>query len=223
MSSLRAREEERNMLQAMMIPALLVTLMWAVKIIEVVGDYDLSFLGIYPLKWESLPGILVTPFIHGDFRHLSANTVPIFILGSALFYFYRNIAWKILILIWLFTGIWVWIGARPSYHIGASGIVYGLSAFIFVSGIIRKHTGLMAMALVVVFLYGSLIWGIFPEFFPQERISWESHLYGLVAGIALAFFYRGEGPQRKKYSWEFEEEDEGDDDENAYWKTTTNT
>jgi membrane associated rhomboid family serine protease len=225
MPSARIREEEKNMLRAMLVPILLVTIMWAVKIIEVVGGYKLSFLGIYPLKWESLPGILLTPFIHADFRHLSANTVPIFILGSALFYFYRNIAWRILLLIWIFTGIWVWIGARPSYHIGASGIVYGLSAFIFVSGIIRKHTGLMAIALIVVFLYGSLIWGIFPEFFPQERISWESHLYGLVAGVVLAFYYRKEGPQRKKYSWEFEDEEdeESDDDEDAYWKTPTST
>ena len=225
MLSARIREEEKNMLHAMLVPVLLVTLMWAVKIIEIIGGYQLSFLGIYPMKWESLPGILTTPFIHADFRHLSANSVPIFILGSALFYFYRNIAWRILLLIWLFTGFWVWIGARPSFHIGASGIVYGLSAFIFVSGIIRKHTGLMAMALVVVFLYGSLIWGIFPEFFPQERISWESHLYGLVAGVALAFYYRKEGPQRRKYSWEYEdeEEDDDDDDENAYWKTPTNT
>jgi membrane associated rhomboid family serine protease len=150
------------------------------------------------------------------------------VLGSALFYFYRDIAPRILILIWLFTGFWVWVGARESYHIGASGVVYGLAAFILVSGILRRHTGLMAMALVVVFLYGSLIWGIFPEFFPNENISWESHLFGLIAGISLAFYYRKEGPQRKKYSWELEENEndwnEDDDDDNnddgAYWKTT---
>ncbi len=158
--------------------------------------------------------------MHGDFSHLLANSVPIIILGSALFYFYKDIAWRILIWAWIFTGLWVWIGARPAYHIGASGIVYALAAFVFVSGVARRHTGLMSLALVVVFLYGSLIWGIFPEFFPKEPISWESHLFGLVAGVGLALIYRKEGPQRRKYSWELEEEDnEDDDDENAYWKT----
>jgi membrane associated rhomboid family serine protease len=211
----------------MVIPSLLVLLMWVVMITEKIGGYDLAFLGIYPLKWQTLTGIITTPFVHSGFSHLAANSVPFIVLGSALFYFYKGIAWRVLALIWIFTGFWVWVGGRPSYHIGASGIVYGLAAFILVSGIIRRHTGLMAMALVVVFLYGSLIWGIFPEFFPHEQISWESHLFGLIAGVSLAIYYRKEGPQRKKYSWELEdEEDENDDededgnDEDAYWKTT---
>ncbi len=211
MLSKAIREEEQRMLRSLLIPLLLVVLMWAVKVIEIVGEYDFSILGILPRNWSGLPGIILTPFLHGDLSHLMANSVPILVLGSALFYFYRDIAWKIVAFAWLFTGIWVWIGARPSYHIGASGIVYALSAFIFTSGIIRRHTGLMSVALIVVFLYGSLIWGIFPEFFPKEPISWESHLFGLVAGVALAVYYRHEGPQRRKYSWELEEE-AGDDE-----------
>jgi membrane associated rhomboid family serine protease len=197
--------------------------MWAVRIIESVGGYDLSFLGIYPLKWYGLPGIITTPFVHGDFSHLIANSVPLIILGSALFYFYKDLALRILLVIWIFSGFWVWIGARPAFHVGASGIVYGLAAFILVSGIIRRHTGLMALALVVVFLYGSLIWGIFPEFFPEKNISWEAHLFGMLAGILLAFYYRKEGPQRKVYEWEQEDdenEDEDGNDDGAYWNTT---
>ena len=231
MLSEKIREEEKRMLSSIMVPLLLVVMMWAVKIIEVVGEFNLSFLAIYPLKWQYLQGILTTPFIHGDFKHLLANTVPIFVLGSALFYFYKDIALKILVLIWLFTGFWVWNAARPAFHIGASGIVYGLAAFIFTSGILRRHAGLMSVALIVVFLYGSLIWGIFPEFFPQERISWESHLFGLVAGVVMAIVYRHEGPQRRKYSWELEEEEEEADetnmentgnkenDEDAFWRS----
>jgi len=220
------REEEKRMLNSLIIPSLLVVLMWAVRIIQTVGGYDFSFLGIYPLKWQGLIGILTTPFIHADFSHLAANSVPMIILGSALFYFYRDLAPRILALIWVFTGFWVWIGAREAYHIGASGIVYGLAAFILVSGIIRRHNGLMAMALVVVFLYGSLIWGIFPEFFPKENISWESHLFGLIAGVSLAIFYRKQGPQRKLYEWEKEDDEDNDDDneedndEDAYWNIT---
>lgn len=220
------RPEEKSILRSMVIPAIIVLLMWAVWIIQTVGGYRLSFLGIYPLTWQGLPGILTTPFIHGDFSHLAANSVPMLFLGSVLFYFYRDIAPGILLMIWLFTGFWVWVGGREAWHIGASGVVYGLSAFIFTSGIVRRHTGLMATALVVVFLYGSLIWGIFPEFFPEENISWESHLFGLVAGVAMALYYRKQGPQRKKYSWELEEDkdddedDEDDEDGNAYWNTT---
>jgi membrane associated rhomboid family serine protease len=202
------RDEEKRMLRSMVIPGLIVVIMWAVRIIETIGGYDFAFLGIYPLKWAGLLGIITTPFIHADFSHLAANTLPMIILGTGLFYFYRDMALRILILIWLFTGIWVWIGAREAWHIGASGIVYGLAAFILVSGIIRRHTGLMALALVVVFLYGSLIWGIFPEFFPNERISWESHLFGMIAGVSLAVYYRREGPQRRRYDWEDEEDDD---------------
>jgi membrane associated rhomboid family serine protease len=215
------KDDEKRMIRSMFIPCILVLIMWVVKLVEVIGGYDLTFLGIYPRRWDGLVGIIATPFIHSGFSHLMANTVPMIVLGSALFYFYRDIAFRILLMIWLFTGIWVWVGARESYHVGASGVVYGLAAFILVSGILRRHTGLMALALVVVFLYGGLIWGIFPEFFPKERISWESHLFGLVAGVALAFYYRKEGPQRKVYDWELEEnnENETDDenDENAYW------
>ena len=208
----------------MIFPAMLLFVLWVIEIIEQVGGFHFSWLGVYPRKWEGLVGIITSPLIHSDFSHLTANSVPLLILGSALFYFYRDVAFRVLLLIWLLTGIWVWFGARPAYHIGASGVVYGLSTFIFVSGLIRRHTGLMAMALVVIFLYGSLIWGIFPEFFPEENISWESHLFGIISGVVLAFFFRREGPQRRKYEWEIEEEEEDEeDDENdgdAFWKST---
>lgn len=202
------RPEERKMLRSMAIPGMLVFLMWVVRAVESIGSYDFAWLGVYPLRWQGLPGIITAPFIHGDFSHLIANSVPLIILGSALFYFYKDLSLRIILFIWLFSGFWVWIAARPAYHIGASGVVYGLAAFILVSGIIRRHTGLMALALIVVFLYGSLIWGIFPEFFPGKNISWEAHLFGMISGILLAFYYRKEGPQRKVYEWEMEE-DEG--------------
>jgi membrane associated rhomboid family serine protease len=217
------RQEERKMIRSAAIPFILVLLMWAVRIIQTIGNYDLSFLGIYPLKWQNLHGIITTAFVHGDFSHLIANSVPLIILGSALFYFYKDLALRILIIIWVFSGFWIWIAARPAFHIGASGIIYGLWAFIMVSGLIRKHTGLLALALVVIFLYGSLIWGVFPDFFPEKRISWEAHLLGMIAGIVLAFIYRKEGPQRKVYEWENEEEDRNDEDDEhqpPYWTSS---
>jgi membrane associated rhomboid family serine protease len=138
-------------------------------------------------------------------------------LATALFYFYRDISLKVLLGIWLLSGIWVWFGGRESWHIGASGVIYGLSSFLFFSGLIRKNTQLAALAMVVAFLYGSMVWGIFPDFIPRENISWEGHLGGFVSGIILAFYFRKTGPKPKRYSWEFEEESDEDDDENAYW------
>ena len=228
------RSEERKIFRSFVLPFLFVFLLWVIWAVEVIGNYELGFLGIYPLRWTGLVGILTAPLIHADFSHLVSNSVPLLVLGSALFYFYRDLALRIFLWVYLLTGVWVWLAARPAYHIGASGLVYGLAVFIFASGVIRKHTGLMAVALVVVFLYGSLVWGIFPEFFPEKNISWESHLLGMVAGLILAVYYRKEGPQRRKYEWEVEEEleeqmkqqqmepgEEGEgQDTNEFWNTT---
>lgn len=218
------RAEEKAMLKSFFVPGIFLLLMWLVKMAEWMFDFPLTFLGIHPLHWDGLPGILLSPFIHGDWKHLTANSVPILVLGAALYYFYRNMATKILFLILFMTGVWVWLGARESYHIGASGVIYGLSTFLLLSGFIRKETRLMALSLVVAFLYGSFVWGIFPQFFPEKNISWEGHLSGMIAGVVLAVFYRNEGPQRKKYSWELEEqlpiaieEEETEEAEKPYW------
>lgn len=106
-------------------------------------------------------------------------------------------------MIWLFTGFWVWLAARKEAHIGASGLIYGLVCFLFLSGILRKDTRLLAVSLLVTFLYGSLVWGILPV---DQSISWESHLFGSIAGFFCAIYYRKLGPQRPKAQWEIEEE-----------------
>jgi membrane associated rhomboid family serine protease len=217
------REEEKRMVNSMVLPFMLVVLMTAVRAVQSIGGFDLSFLGILPRSWEGLPGIVTSPFIHADFSHLAANAVPMFILGSALIYFYKDISIRVFLLIYLFTNLWVWIGARAAWHIGASGVVYGLASFIFISGVIRRHTGLMAVALIVAFLYGSMIWGIFPEFFPERNISWESHLFGIIAGGILAWFFRKEGPQIKVHEWPDEldeDDDDTSDDDDTYWRHT---
>ncbi|OQX78182.1 MAG: hypothetical protein B6D64_07210 [Bacteroidetes bacterium 4484_276] len=212
-------EEKQKFISSIIFPTLLVAAMWLVKVVELVLHTSFAPLGIMPLKTYGLIGIVTSPFIHGSIAHLSANSVPIWVLTSMLFYFYRPIAWKTFFLIYFMTGIWVWFWGRESYHIGASGVVYGLASFLFFSGIIRKDNRLLAITFLVAFLYGSLVWGIFPEIFPEKNISWESHLMGLLSGLVLALFYKGEGgPQPKKYSWDFEDDDDDDDDENAYWK-----
>jgi len=178
--------------------------MWLVKITELLFEADFSILGIYPLTLRGLPGILLSPFIHADFRHLFNNSLPLFLLSLSLFYFYSEIALKIFSLTLIITGILVWLGGREAWHIGASGVVYGLASFLFFSGIIRKYFRLVALSLVIVFLYGQMVWGIFPGI--HENISWESHMLGFVSGIVLAIIYRKEGPQSPVYEW-MEEED----------------
>ena len=199
--------EKSKLLGAVTVPFILLFIMWAIKIIEIAFGTDLSWLGTQPLHLNGLQGILLMPFAHGDMNHLLANSGSFIVLCTALFYFYRDISLRVLAGIWVLSGIWVWFGGRDSWHIGASGVIYGLASFLFVSGAIRKNSQLAALAMVVAFLYGSIIWGIFPDFFPKENISWEGHLGGFVSGIILALYYRKEGPQRKKYSWELEEED----------------
>ena len=215
--------EKKRFHAALIIPLFMLILMWIERFTEYTFGVSFAFLGIHPLHADGLPGIILSPFIHGGFKHLLANSAPFLILAVALFYFYRDLAVKVLIFIWLMTGVWVWIMGRESYHIGASGLIYGMASFLFFSGVIRKNTQLAALALVVAFLYGSMIWGAIPGFFPKEHISWESHLGGLFSGLVMAFYYRKSGPQRKKYSWEIEEESQQEDESDTYWNKPDTT
>ena len=197
-------KEKTKFKESIFFPMLLVLLIWGIKLTENAFDVNLGTFGIYPLHFRGLPGIFFAPLIHGDYSHLFTNTGPLLILGTAVFYFYRPVAFRLITLAWIITGIWVWFGGREAYHIGASGLIYALASFLFFSGFIRRSIELMAISFVVVFLYGGMVWGIFPL---REGISWESHLMGGIAGLILAIYYKDQGPQRKKYDWEYEEEE----------------
>lgn len=200
--------EKRKLLLGIRYPLLLVAILWSIKLGEIASGFSLSFLGVFPLRPSGLIGIITAPLIHGDINHLFANSIPLFILGSCLMFFYKEIAFKVFFLIYFLTSFCVWLGATEAYHIGASGVVYGLASFLFLSGILRKDVRLMAITLFVSFLYGSMIWGIFPEFFPEKNVSTESHFWGLMIGFVLSFYYRKQGPKKKKYDWEYEEDEE---------------
>jgi len=204
--------EKKRFYLSLVFPLFFLSICWLIKISEYVFEINLSTLGVYPLKLKGVPGIFLSPLIHGDFNHLIANSIPLLTLSIGLFYFYHKISYKIFFLIYIITGIWVWFGAREAYHIGASGVVYGLASFIFVSGVIRNSVQLMSIALIVVFLYGSMVWGILPI---EEGVSWESHLLGSVSGLILAIIYRKEGPKRIKFEWEDEDDDEKDKSYNS--------
>ncbi len=200
------------------VPAVIILAMWAVFIAEWKGGFNWHFLGVYPREPQGMLGIFTAPFVHADWKHLINNSLPMLLLGASVFYFYKEVAFKILVYSFLITGLWVWVGARPSWHIGASGVVYALAAFLFTSGVIRKNKHLLTVSLIVVFLYGSMIWGVLPI---EHNVSWESHLFGGIAGVILAYFFRKEGPQRKVILVE-EEEDDDLDDENPYWLVDEN-
>jgi membrane associated rhomboid family serine protease len=196
----------KKLLLSMIIPGIFVFIMWLVKIIEVIFNIDLYQYGIYPLTAKGLEGIIFSPFIHANFNHLFSNTLPLFFLSVALFYFYSEVALKVLIWTFFITGFLVWVAGREAYHIGASGLVYGLASFLFFSGIIRRYFRLIALSLLIVFLYGSMVWGLFPGVY--KDVSWESHMLGFFSGVVLAVIYRKQGPQVPVYEWLEEEEEE---------------
>lgn len=185
--------DKARIFHAAWFPLLFVFIIWAVKIVEVLTDTSFAHWGLLPLDIKGLRGILFAPFIHGSWQHLINNTLPLFVLSWGLFFFYRPVAYKVFLLLFLIHNFWLWFFGRDAYHIGASGLIYGLGAFMFVSGIIRMNKHLLAISLLVAFVYGSMVWGIFPL---KEEVSWEAHLSGMAAGIVLAFYYRQYGPQR---------------------------
>lgn len=181
----------KRIARSAILPALTVLVLWLVYLLDKGLDLELYRWGVLPRTLAGLPGVIFSPFIHGDMEHVFNNSVPVFLLGWSLIYFYPRKAGNVVLVSWLVSGIWVWISARGNYHIGASGVVYGLAAFLFVSGLLRKQRTLMALSMLVVFLYGSMVWGIFPI---VPRMSWESHLWGGVSGVLMAFLYRNVPP-----------------------------
>jgi membrane associated rhomboid family serine protease len=204
------KEEKNRWLSSVAVPLLFVSLMWLVELCEKEFRLDFTSWGILPRTVSGLRGILAGPFIHGDWNHLINNSIPLLILGTALFYFYREVALRVGFLSFLLAGLYTWISARSAYHIGASGLVYALFGFLLISGFLRRYIPLIALSFLVAFLYGSLIWGVLPW---KKEVSWEGHFWGLFIGIVLAIFYRKKGPQRKVYHWE----EEDDSEEEAYW------
>lgn len=197
------KKEITALFSILFMPFLFILVMWLVKLIEY--NFNCSFVsfGVYPQDFNGLKGVIFSPFIHKDFTHLLNNSYPILILGGLLFSFYKKIAFQLFLWLFFISGFWLWVIGRPSFHIGASGIIYALASFLFFSGLIRKNPRLSAVSMLIIFLYGSMIWGVLPT---KDPISWEGHLSGFMAGVLVAIFYRNEGPKRKKYQWEIDEE-----------------
>lgn len=189
-------------------PITFVMLIWVIFWFEVRFNYSFNNYGVYPRTFEGLRGILFSPFIHSDIEHLYHNSIPLFVLSTALFYFYRNISWKVLGYGILLSGFLTWCIGRASFHIGASGLIYVLMSFILFKGIFAKHYRLIALSLLVVFLYGSMIWYVFPI---KENMSWEGHLSGLIVGLLFALYFRKSIAKPRRFAWEEENYNEDND------------
>ena len=181
--------------------------LWLIKIVEVSIGVRLYRYGILPGQLSGLLGVFWAPLIHSSFSHLFANTAPLLILGTALLYGYPKSAKIVIPAIYIGTGLGVWLLARQSYHIGASGLTFGFMFFVFTIGAIRWDRRAIALSLVVFLLYGGMIWGIFPN---KPGISYESHFFGAIIGIILAILLRNHDPYlpEKEYNWEKDEEDD---------------
>ncbi len=166
------------------VPFRLVFIMWLVFSVEFFTGINLGHLGIRPRTLTGLIGIFTAPMIHGSLTHLISNTIPLLFLGSTLFFFYGRIAGIVFFRCYIITNILVWVlSPRISYHIGASGLIYGLSAFLIAFGLMRKEFRSLVISLVVFIMYGGIFYGVFPT---DPGISWESHLSGAIVGVATA-------------------------------------
>lgn len=169
---------------------------WIIHLISSMLGLELGYLGVYPRNISGLKGILFAPLIHDDFAHLFYNSMPLTVMIGMVSFFYRKVAVKAVGLMYLLTGIAVWLFAREVFHIGASGVVYALVSFVFFSGIFRRNIKSIILALIVTLLYSGMAAGIFPN---QDGISWESHLFGAFVGLYVAYLYKDQIEQDDEF------------------------
>jgi membrane associated rhomboid family serine protease len=204
------------LLESLVYPLILVMIMWLVFVGNINYGWNLERFGLHPHEIKGLLGILFMPLLHENLEHLFSNSIPILVAGGFLFYYFNRWTWLIISTIYIGSGTILWfIGETGTNHIGASGLVYGLVFFLLVSGLIRGQRQLAAVALLMVFLYGSLVWGLFPEYarLVEKNISWEGHLGGAIVGILMAILLIKKGPVNNSENLH----DDEDDDENPYW------
>lgn len=185
------------------LPFIAVFLIWFVFWLELKTGLNFARFGIYPKDISSLFGIVFSPFIHGDLEHLYNNSIPLFVLLLMMQVFYRKQTYFVIVIGIVLSGMITWLIGRPSYHIGASGLIYALVSFIFFKGIVTRNYRLTAVSFVVIFLYGGMLWYIFPDM--KENMSWEGHLGGFITGLILAFVVETPKEFQKMHNYEWEQ------------------
>jgi membrane associated rhomboid family serine protease len=150
------------------------------------GRYFNQF-SIYPRELTHLPYIFSAPFLHANLTHFASNVVTLAVFSFLLLQFgakrFLTVSFGLIIL----TGLLVWAFGRSSFHLGASGVIYGFFGYLVFAGFLSKRFFLIVISVLVAFFYGSMIWGVLPS---RPYISWESHLFGFIAGLCLAWFLR---------------------------------
>lgn len=181
--------------------------LWWIQLVQTVGGWDFSRLGIMPRKPFGLVGVICSPLLHASWEHLLSNTLPVLILGTALLYGYPRASRYVIPLVWLGGGLGVWLTARPAYYIGASGVVMGVIVFLLVAGALRRDRTSVAITFAVAFLYGTALVEIVPQGVPH--IAYAAHAWGAAVGLvcAVVFYRLDPPPPRRPYSWESEPED----------------
>jgi len=196
--------------RAAAVAAFFAAVLWTIHISAEVLGFPVDSFGIRPGEFTALHGVLTAPLAHASFEHLISNTLPVLVLGTAMLYGFPRASKIALPLIWLASGLGVWLFARTGAHLGASGLTHGMMFFVFVMGVLRRDRPSMALAMIVFFLYGGMVWGVFPT---EPRVSFESHLFGATTGVIAAFLLRRRDPlpPPRRYEWEKETALEGED------------
>ncbi len=208
-----SQRSQRNFALAMRLTSGFIAVMWAVFLFDTIAGLDLARFGLRPRDGVGLLGLATTPLLHAHLAHIASNTVPLFIGGVAMLFLYPNSALRALPVMYVGSAAVAWVFARPNTHIGASGLVYAILAFVFVSGVLKRDLRSVGVSLMIWFLYGSMLWGVLPV---NASSSWELHASGMIIGVILAFVFRHQDqPPVKRYDWEWEEDfpDEVDDRE----------
>lgn len=196
-------EEKFSWSSLLKVPLLVAAAVCLVSVPDLLGFVEWKQYALRPRHWEQWYGIFTAPFLHGSWEHLGSNLPPLFFLTLGIRWFYPSIFLPVMLTSFVAPGLWGFLAAGDGLHLGASGVVYALAFFMFFSGIFRKEIKALTLALIVAFFYGGMVWGILPD---QPGISWESHAFGGLAGIILAWYFRKKDLPAKKYSWEDEED-----------------
>ena len=195
-----------NFRLSLLLAFMFTALIWVIWISGEIFELDLSRYGVFPGQQDSLGGVLTAPLIHGSLSHVFANSLPLLVMLTILFYIYPKSSPVVLITLYLGSGLIVWMIARPAWHFGASGLTHGLMFYLFTIGVLRRDALSSVFAMIVFFLYGGMVWGILPR---DPGISYEYHLAGAGLGVLLAFILRNfdDKPPLKRYDWQDEDDD----------------
>jgi len=203
--SRRARSSFRL---ALRIALVFLGILWAIYVFDAAFGLRLGRFGLRPGSVSGLIGVVTAPLLHGNFQHLLSNTIPLVVSLTATLYLYPTSSLRVIPMIWLGSGLLAWFIGRPSLHLGVSGLIYGLLAYVFASGLLRRDMRSVSVSLLLGFLYGSMIWGVLPI---RPHMSWEMHLAGAMIGFLLAVLYRKwDRIPLVRYDWE-------DDDSVPEW------